>query len=217
MTLDASGELRIGAANEGCKQTLSGAAGFAGNGLSIYENSTGNNARLRVSQNSGEVVYNATYGSGANAQVWQIGNGEVARLNSAGVFVTANGMVTTTGQLMTGTVTTNGSGNAQIGVSGWSLGEYASYRRNIFVMLGIQGGTYLGTWVGVVQWAVSSSVLGTTSTNSSGGAGTITFATDGNTGGRWFQLTGVPANSTFSYVIRGFAVTEDYRSNYGAF
>ena len=94
MTLDASGELRVGPNSDGGKLCLSGAAGFSGTGLSIYETSTGNNARLRISQSSGEVVYNATYSSGANAHVWQIGNSESARITSAGVLlvgVTATG------------------------------------------------------------------------------------------------------------------------------
>jgi hypothetical protein len=219
MTLNASGNLLVGTTTD------------SGNSL-IREVSikgpNGGNAHVFVTTNSGiRAQLGVTEFGGANVGfvgtttsnplLFQTNDTERARINSDGVFITANGMVTTTTQLMTGTVTTNGSGNAQIGISGWSWGEFNSYRRNIFVMLGIQGGTYLGTWAGVIQWAVSASTLGTTSTNGASGAGTITFVADGNTGGRWFQLTGVPASSSFSYVIRGFAVTEDYRSNYGAF
>jgi hypothetical protein len=63
----------------------------AGTGLTIYEQTTGNNARLRLSQTAGAVVYDATYSSGANSHVFQIGSGTVATLNSSGnlLFATA--------------------------------------------------------------------------------------------------------------------------------
>jgi len=87
MILDTSGELRIGATSDGGKLTLSGATGFAGTGLSIYETSTGNNARLRISQDTALAIYDATYSSGGNAHVWQIGGTNVARINSGGSFM----------------------------------------------------------------------------------------------------------------------------------
>jgi hypothetical protein len=101
MALEGSGELRLGVESEGCRLTLSGAAGFAGNGLSIYENSTGNNGRLRLSQGAAAVVYNATYSSGGNAHVFQIGGGEAARINSSN-------------QLLVGTTTAGGAGGVSI-------------------------------------------------------------------------------------------------------
>lgn len=85
MTLDTSGNLTVGASvGDGGKLTLIGAAGFAGTGLSIYENSTGNNGRLRIHQEAGSVIYNATFGSGTNQHIWQIGNTERARIDANG-------------------------------------------------------------------------------------------------------------------------------------
>jgi hypothetical protein len=61
-------------------------------GLTIYEQSTGNNARLRLSQNAGAVIYDATYSSGGNSHVFQIGSGTVATINGSGnlLFGTAS-------------------------------------------------------------------------------------------------------------------------------
>lgn len=142
---------------------------------------------------------------------------ERMRIDASGVLSTANGMPITSGQVLSGSVTTDGSGNAQIALSGWSWGDFNSYRRNIFVMLGVQGGTYLGAWIGAIQHAGTATAFSTTSTNASTSAGTISFASNGGAGTRWFQLTGLPANTTFSYALRGIALTESFRSNYGAF
>ena len=79
--------LSVGSILDGGKLTLSGAAGFAGTGLSIFENSTGNNARLRLSQQSGAVVYDATFSTGGNQHVWQIGSSEQMRLTSTGLGI----------------------------------------------------------------------------------------------------------------------------------
>jgi hypothetical protein len=59
----------------------------AGTGLTIYEQTTGNNARLRLSQTAGAVVYDATYSSGSNSHVFQIGSGTVATIDSNGLGV----------------------------------------------------------------------------------------------------------------------------------
>jgi hypothetical protein len=83
-TLIASSDVQVGTFNDGGKLTLSGATGFAGTGLSIYETSTGNNARLRISQDSGAVIYNATFGSGNNRHVWQVASTEHMTLDSNG-------------------------------------------------------------------------------------------------------------------------------------
>jgi hypothetical protein len=102
MTLDASGSLAVGSILDGGKLTLSGTAGFAGTGLSIFETSTGNSARLRVSQNAAEVVYDATFSSGGNAHVWRTGGTERARIDSSGRL-----LVGTTSATIGGATTTS--------------------------------------------------------------------------------------------------------------
>jgi hypothetical protein len=62
----------------------------AGTGLTIYEQTTGNNARLRLSQTAGAVIYDATYSSGGNSHVFQIGSGTVATINGSGNLLFAS-------------------------------------------------------------------------------------------------------------------------------
>lgn len=78
--------------------TLTGTAGDS-NGLSIFETSTGNNARLRISQGAGGATYNATYSSGGNYHIFQIGNGTTASINNDGVNVVAGSTAFLTGSL----------------------------------------------------------------------------------------------------------------------
>ena len=83
--LDVRGNALIGTGiDDGGRVTISGASGFAGTGLSLIENSTGNGRRLRLSQETTGSVYNATFSTGGNAHIWQVGNGEVMRLDYAG-------------------------------------------------------------------------------------------------------------------------------------
>jgi uncharacterized protein YaiE (UPF0345 family) len=48
--------------------------GSSGVGLQIFETSSGNNKRLVLTQDSTSVIYNATFGTGPNQHVFQIGN-----------------------------------------------------------------------------------------------------------------------------------------------
>ena len=85
MSLDASGNLLVGSAlGDTAKLSITGPTGLAGSGLSIYETSTGNTNRLRIFQDNGFVVYNATFGGGSNYHTWQIGNSERMRLDASG-------------------------------------------------------------------------------------------------------------------------------------
>lgn len=92
MRITSGGSFGIGTSTPEAKFTVMGAAGFSGGaGISIYENSTGNNARLRLSQEAGAVVYNATFSAGTNAHVFQIGNAEHIRLDPTGACLFPNG------------------------------------------------------------------------------------------------------------------------------
>ena len=85
MTLDASGNLLVGSAlGDSAKLSITGPTGLAGSGLSIYETSTGNTNRLRIFQDNGFVVYNATFGTGSNYHTWQVANTERMRLDASG-------------------------------------------------------------------------------------------------------------------------------------
>jgi hypothetical protein len=55
--------------------------------MEIFETSSGNNRRLRITQESGGTTYNATYSAGGSAHIWQIGNGESARIDGNGRFL----------------------------------------------------------------------------------------------------------------------------------
>jgi len=83
MRIDSSGNLQIGAQNDAGRLTISGAAGYAGTGISIFENSA-SARRLRLYQSTSGVVYDATFSSGGNEHLWFTGGGEKMRLNADG-------------------------------------------------------------------------------------------------------------------------------------
>ena len=89
-------------------------------GLTIYEQSTGNNARLRLSQNAGAVVYDATYSSGTNSHVFQIGSGTVATIATTGLSVVGAGLF----------AAANGSGSLQIGTNAANQYQYLNIGGN---------------------------------------------------------------------------------------
>jgi hypothetical protein len=81
MRLTSTG-LGIGTSSPGYKLDVQGASGV---GIQIYENSTGNNNRLRITQTSGITNYQLTYSTAStNAQTWTIGGSELMRLDSSG-------------------------------------------------------------------------------------------------------------------------------------
>jgi hypothetical protein len=95
-----SGALSLAGAVSYAQQWSMGAAGADGNfrltlwgaagqnaGMSIYETSTGNNARLRVYQAAANVYYDATYSAGGNTHNFQVGSGTIQTISSAGVSI----------------------------------------------------------------------------------------------------------------------------------
>jgi hypothetical protein len=95
----ASSNVTVGAGTtDGGRLTLIGSAGFAGTGLSLFESSSGNSRRLRVFQDATQVTYNATFATGGNAHVFQIGNTDaltidVSRNTTAAGTLTATALI----------------------------------------------------------------------------------------------------------------------------
>ena len=85
MRITDTGLVGIGTSSPEAKLTVAGTAGtISGAGLSVFETSTGNNARLRITQSAGFVTYDATYSAGGNQQVWSNAGTERMRLTEAG-------------------------------------------------------------------------------------------------------------------------------------
>jgi hypothetical protein len=81
MRISAAGNVGIGTTSPIYALDVNGSQGV---GLQILENSSGNNRRLRITQESSGVTYDATYSSNGNAHRWLIGGGEAARIDSSG-------------------------------------------------------------------------------------------------------------------------------------
>ena len=80
-----TGRVGVGTNSPEATFTVAGTAGaITGAGLAVVENSTGNNARLRIFQSAGFVTYDATYSSGGNQHVWSNAGVERMRLTEAG-------------------------------------------------------------------------------------------------------------------------------------
>ena len=117
-TVNATSKVTFGV-DDGAKVNVGGAAGFAGTGLSLYETSTGNNARLRLSQDAAAVVYNATYSTGTSMHAFQIGNSEVGRFSSTGLAVTGTLSATAGGKFgQTAVAVNGGDSDVRIGFIG---------------------------------------------------------------------------------------------------
>ena len=81
MRIDSSGRVGIGTTSPSYALDIVGSSGV---GLQIYENSSGNFRRLRITQESTSVTYDATYGTGDNAHRWLVGGSERMRIDSNG-------------------------------------------------------------------------------------------------------------------------------------
>ena len=128
--LDVRGNALIGAGgDDGGRITISGTVGYAGTGLSLIENSTGNGRRLRLSQETTGSVYNATFSTGGNAHIWQLGNVEVMRLDVAGnlgLGVTPSAWNTTKVMQLGRSAAIYGDGQLLNWVAGISMNAYGS-------------------------------------------------------------------------------------------
>lgn len=175
-------------------------------GLSIYEQSTGQNARLRLSQGAGAAVYDATYSSGTNAHVFQIGGGTVATFNSSGnlLFATASNFNT-------------------IGMPQASAGYGISWERygNVFGEFS-SGATYISS---NYYPTVGASGYKTTVTATYGAAGISVSGTGGpSNGGQITFLADLPAAKTAGNTflptsmgnITGYGTTLANYSGHGA-
>ncbi len=84
LAIDASRRVGIGTTSPSYALDINGSQGV---GLQIFENSSGNNRRLRITQESSGVTYDATYSLNGNAHRWLIGGGEAARITANGQFL----------------------------------------------------------------------------------------------------------------------------------
>lgn len=81
MRLDSSGRLGLGTSSPSYALDIVGSSGV---GLQILENTSANTRRLRITQESTGVTYDATYGTGDNAHRWLVGGSERMRIDSNG-------------------------------------------------------------------------------------------------------------------------------------
>ena len=58
--------------------------GSAGVGMELFETSTGTNKRLRITQDAGNVSYDATYSSGGNGHIFKTGGGAALTIANGG-------------------------------------------------------------------------------------------------------------------------------------
>jgi hypothetical protein len=85
MRITTAGNVGIGTNAPEAHLTVSGGANStSGAMISIYETSTGNDARLRIVQDVGAAYYDATYASGSNQHIWKIGGTERMRIDASG-------------------------------------------------------------------------------------------------------------------------------------
>lgn len=84
MRIRGDGYVTIGDTGAAAKFNVYGATGVLGNGINLWETSTGTNKRLYIYQDTDRVVYDATFGSGGNAHAFNTGGTEKMQITSAG-------------------------------------------------------------------------------------------------------------------------------------
>lgn len=129
----------------------------------------------------------------------------VAAFNSA--IASSNGTPYTNS--LTGTITTDASGNASLNLGSWSWVGYSGYQRVEITMLGIYPTTPngdLGWWTGVMVSAMQATVITSGFVEATTSLGTITFNANASTGVRSFAIAGIRANTTYNYEIRALAL-----------
>jgi hypothetical protein len=105
MRIAGNGNVQIGTSDDSARLTISGAAGYAGTGISLFETSA-TARRLRMYQSTGGVIYDATFGSGDNAHLWYIGGGEKARIDTSGNLLVGTTNTDPIGANVTGSIIT---------------------------------------------------------------------------------------------------------------
>ena len=153
VTIDGSQNVNVGSVQDG-HLTVSGATGINGAGFSVYETSTGTGKRLRITQETSAVVYNATYTSGGNYHIWQNANSEVMRLDSSG-------------NLLVGTTTAGFSSQSGISVNGPTAATYiaVSHANGTSTGAAYMGFPYNGSTIGSITQNGTTAVAYNTSSD----------------------------------------------------
>lgn len=84
MRIRSDGYVTIGGTGAAAKFNVYGATGVLGNGVNLWETSTGTNKRLYIYQDTDRVVYDATFSTGGNAHAFNTGSTERMQITNAG-------------------------------------------------------------------------------------------------------------------------------------
>jgi len=203
MRITQTGQVGIGTASPEAHLTVSGTANAVdGAIISIYETSTGNDARLRIVQDAGAAYYDATYASGSNQHIWKIGGTERMRLDASGnvgLGVTPSAWSTYRVLQIGGDSAVYALGSNEIGTvqnayynSGWKYGATgiaASWNYQY------QGGTYWQT----APSGTAGAAIGFTQAMTLDASGNLLVGTTSNYGGRRLDLRGGNAGYISSF------------------
>jgi hypothetical protein len=148
--------------------------GSSGVGLEINETTTGTSKRLSLTQDSTSVIYNATFGSGGNQHVFQVGGTTELTIDATNSTFTNN------------LIGTSASFSSTINALSYSLGTWKAFD-NSGAILRI-GGINASNWT-QLDFYTSGTNKFSIATN-----GAATFSSSITAGGRYFATTSVNDN-----------------------